>query len=454
MPVVDSLAGFFFFVQAGDRPLRVRLRESLREQPDAAVVLGEAPDGLPLVLSVRRPGSVAGAVLGALGRGGADELPPAVRDALDALESAVRDEGRRIGIEESDLGTIYRSKATVGTLMGDTLLARLVGSASPLILPDDRGQPSSAPDRVANTAVMAQVERPVTAMKELDRERYLVVPARSGPAFVAELSGADEPVRSEVLQPLRLEDLRAVPSARFHTEIGGVPGGGALADDDAYAGAVRDADRVLWTVARDDVGRIIAGLARDLHSFHDEGRVHCDVKPANALITAAGAVAIDPIGVRAGERSPGATPGWAAPEQILGRPVSPATDVYALGLIAAALIGAVLFGEERSFVIPTGRDGRRRLRLLSSPDVFLDPTATALADPTRSAWCDLIRRACAFDPAARPPTGAAFADELDALLDAQPLAGDLPIRGGPGTLRRSVELQGALQPSWILEDRR
>ncbi len=451
---MDSLAGFFFFVQAGDRPLRVRQRDSLREQPDTAVVLGEGPDGLPLVLSVRRPGSVAPAVLAALGRMQADELPPSIATALDGLEVAVRDEGRRIGIEESELGAIYRSAGTVGALLGDTLLARLIGAASPLILPDDRWQPSSSPDRVANTAVMAQVERPVTAMKELDRERYMVVPVRSGPVFVAELNGDDDPVRSEVLQPLRLEDLRAVASARFHTETAGVAGGGAMADQTAYARAVRDAERLLWTVGRDDVGRIIAGLARDLHNFHDEGRVHCDVKPANALITAAGATSIDPIGVRAGERSPGATPGWAAPEQILGRPVSPATDVYALGLMASSLVGAVLFGEERCFIIPTGRDGRRRLRLLASPDVFLDPSSTALADSTRAAWCDLIRRACAFDPAARPPTGAAFADELESLLDDQPLAGDLPIRGGPGNLRRSVNLLGALQPSWIIEDRR
>ena len=53
-----------------------------------AVVLGVAPDGLPLVLSVERRQSVAQAVLSSLGvaRQG---LPPRVARALDELEEAV-----------------------------------------------------------------------------------------------------------------------------------------------------------------------------------------------------------------------------------------------------------------------------------------------------------------------------------------------------------------------------
>jgi serine/threonine protein kinase len=208
------------------------------------------------------------------------------------------------------------------------------------------------------------------------------------------------------------------------------------------------------------MARSIAGLARDIGALHEEGRVHCDVKPGNALLTGIGPTSIDPLGVATGELSPGATPGWAAPEQVLARPVSPATDVYALGLMVASLVGAAIYGEERSFVIPTGAGGRRRLRLLASPDVFIDPRAGGGDDDdgpsvpalTRAAWCDFIRRCVGFEPERRPENAVAFAGELDALIADAELDGDLPIRGGPGLLRRNVEVLGAVRPSWVITD--
>jgi hypothetical protein len=454
---LDQVTAFFFHVSSDDRPLFVRQRSTLSETPDTAVVLGEAPDGLPLILRVSRPGSVEQAVIGALGYPPRDALPAAVLRSLDALEAAVRDEGRKIGIQHGELGAVYRSSSTVGGLLGETMLARLIGAHSPLILPDDRYQPSSQPEQIAHTGMFAQQmqQRPVTAMKELDRERYLVVPVGPGPIFVASLGDdeASSQVTGDVVVPLRFEDLRGLPSARFRFRKGAVEYDGALADERAYARAVKEADAIAWTVDRNDVAGAIAGLARDVAHLHQEGRVHCDVKPGNTLVTADGTIAIDPLGVRAGEQSPGATPGWAAPEQILARPVSPPTDVYALGLMAAALVGAVIFGEERSFVIPIGRAERRRLRVLSAPDVFLDPTSSALDDAGRAAWCALVRDAVAFAPEHRPADGVAFADRLAGLLDDYPLAGQLSLRGGPGSLSRSVEVLGSLQPSWIVDDR-
>jgi serine/threonine protein kinase len=216
---------------------------------------------------------------------------------------------------------------------------------------------------------------------------------------------------------LRLEELRCWKSARFHVRHDWIwREGGALDDEVAYRKAVRAADALGWSVERADIGRALAELARALEPLHAGGRVHGDVKPANTLVTARGAIPIDAVDVRAGEVSPAATPGWAAPEQLLARPVSPASDVFALGLLAAALVCAAIHGEERSFVIPTGGAGRRRVRVLDHPDVFIDPTAIPLDDVARAAWQRAIARAVALDPARRPPSGAAFAAELDDLL--------------------------------------
>lgn len=83
---------------------------------------------------------------------------------------------------------------------------------------------------------------------------------------------------------------------------------------------------------------------------HAVGVVHCDVKPSNILVKADGAVRLFDFGVAAAfgslaERLPreqasagGLTPGYAAPEQLRGEPVSIATDVHALGIVLYELL--------------------------------------------------------------------------------------------------------------------
>lgn len=430
-------------------PLVVRRRESLTEAAETAILLGEAPDGLPLVLSVLRRSSVRGAVMAALGKPSRADLAPEVSDALDGLEQALCREARLRGICDVGGHKVYRSKSLVGVLFGDTMLARALGAHSPLILDEDRFAPSSQPEMVANTAAMAMMPRPITAMKGLNVARRLAVPLQSGPAYLAEKAEGDD--GHESLLPFRFEDLRPIPSARF-TSKSSSPVTAPLADEVAYARAVREHRAIAWTLGALDLARAVAGLGRSVQGFHDDDRVHCDIKPSNALLLGNTAIAIDPIGVAVGAVSPGATPGWAAPEQILARPVSPATDVYALGLMTARLLRAAIYGEERSFIIPTGGGDRRRVRILSEQDVFIDHELSGLTNSDRLRWCDFIRRCVAFAPEDRPQSGRAFADELDQLLDDSPLVGDVGLVGGPGELRRNTDLLGAFQPSWVVTD--
>ena len=208
-----------------------------------------------------------------------------------------------------------------------------------------------------------------------------------------------------------------------------------------------------WSLGAADLGRVIAHLARSAGALHDEGRVHADIKPANAVITSNGAAVIDPIGVVAGQLSPGATPGWAAPEQVLSRPVVPATDVYPLGLMLAKLLGAVIYGEERTFVIPTGRGQRRRVQLLSEHDVYVDPSLDVPA-VVRSGWEALIRNAVEFDADDRIASAYAFADRVEALLAAAPLSHRVWFAAGPGRIDANVDVLGVHQPVWLVRDHR
>jgi len=85
----------------------------------------------------------------------------------------------------------------------------------------------------------------------------------------------------------------------------------------------------------------VAQAASGLGAAHAAGVVHRDVKPGNLLITPDGDVKVTDFGIaRAGDQAPLTRTGqvmgtaqYLAPEQAMGRPALPASDVYALGVV-------------------------------------------------------------------------------------------------------------------------
>jgi hypothetical protein len=143
------------------------------------------------------------------------------------------------------------------------------------------------------------------------------------------------------------------------------------------------------------------------------------------------------------------TEGWAAPEQILARPLSPATDVFALALMAVSALSAAIFGEEHTMIVPAAGKGRQRLKMIKHPEVWLDPQLVELPAEARLAWRALLADGLAFDPARRPRCGAELADKLDALLGRWELPGRLAVACGPGQLEY---LATSREPVWVLRD--
>lgn len=87
---------------------------------------------------------------------------------------------------------------------------------------------------------------------------------------------------------------------------------------------------------------IVSQTALALHQAHQAGLVHRDVKPGNLLITPDGEVKITDFGIaRLADQVPLTATGqvmgtvqYLAPEQASGKPASPATDIYSLGIVA------------------------------------------------------------------------------------------------------------------------
>jgi serine/threonine protein kinase len=102
-------------------------------------------------------------------------------------------------------------------------------------------------------------------------------------------------------------------------------------------------------LSRQDVATFARQIAAGMAAAHAAGVVHGDLKPGNIMITANDAIKIMDFGLARRIAVPNpheetmawtpprsglsGTPGYMAPEQIRGEPATPASDVFALGLI-------------------------------------------------------------------------------------------------------------------------
>lgn len=157
---------------------------------------------------------------------------------------------------------------------------------------------------------------------------------------------------------------------------------------------------------------LVAGIAEALQGIHGVGVVHRDLKPANVLIAtdgprvidfgiarAADAAALTGTGLRIG------TAAFMAPEQAMGLQATAATDVFALGALAAYVSGgAPPFGN--------GPESAALYRVVhEEPDLAHVPAALR----------DLIGRCLAKRPEDRPTTA-----ELIEAVHAHPAVGPRP----------------------------
>ncbi|WP_405439349.1 serine/threonine protein kinase [Streptomyces avidinii] len=191
---------------------------------------------------------------------------------------------------------------------------------------------------------------------------------------------------------------------------------------------------------------LAAGLAYALQDIHRAGIVHRDLKPSNVLITLDGPRVIDfgiaraPAGSGAGPDGPDpgltrvgeviGSPGFMAPEQIRGEPVTAACDIFCLGAVLVyAATGQLPFGDAEQ---PGGLAG---LLLRSTGE---EPDLTGVPAELH----DLVRDCLHRDPAARPGPAEVLArvGAGDTVADGRALEPWLPAPLVAGLGRHAVRL--------------
>ncbi|MBI5868204.1 MAG: protein kinase [candidate division Zixibacteria bacterium] len=144
----------------------------------------------------------------------------------------------------------------------------------------------------------------------------------------------------------------------------------------------------LGAVELSEALEICVGIAEALESAHDCGIIHCDLTPANVILTRRGGVKVLDFGLARRHRPVsavcdpvsgppqsrpgflGGTPGYMSPEQVLGQEQDRRTDIFAFGcLLYECLAGHRAFGHK------TGMDAMAAV-LVDEPEWTELPTQT------------------------------------------------------------------------------
>lgn len=154
----------------------------------------------------------------------------------------------------------------------------------------------------------------------------------------------------------------------------------------------------------------VAQVAAGLQAAHNAGLIHRDIKPANILFTSGGSVRITDFGIAHAVGSTPVTstgmvmgtPGYIAPERVSGAQAGPASDLYALGIVAyECLAGSQPFAGGALDVAIAHRD-----RPLPPLPVSVPAEVAAF-----------VMTLTAKDPAWRPASAGAAADQAGRLRD-------------------------------------
>jgi eukaryotic-like serine/threonine-protein kinase len=177
----------------------------------------------------------------------------------------------------------------------------------------------------------------------------------------------------------------------------------------------------------DRVAAMVRDVGAALDHAHAHGVVHRDVKPGNVLLRHDGVAKLVDLGIATAQDHTRlthsgmvlGTAAYMAPEQLEGRKTTPATDVYALAVVAyEALTG------ERA------REGRTPLELAHRIATSPPPDLRDALPGASPEAAEVLKQAMSHDPEDRPGSAGELASGLARALEEPPTA---PTRAVPPT---------------------
>jgi tRNA A-37 threonylcarbamoyl transferase component Bud32/tetratricopeptide (TPR) repeat protein len=198
-----------------------------------------------------------------------------------------------------------------------------------------------------------------------------------------------------------------------------------------------------------------------VHYAHRQGVVHRDLKPSNILVTAGGVVKLVDFGI-AKQLAPSGqsadrtatlyralTPEYASPEQLRGAPVTPASDIYSLGVVLyRLLVGASPHAATASDAYALARSIVETEPTRPSDAVkAAQPGARALRRRLKGDLDAVLLMALRNEPQHRYPSAEALADDVFRHLEGLPVQarrGAWSYRAGRFVLRHRAAMGAAL----------
>lgn len=151
------------------------------------------------------------------------------------------------------------------------------------------------------------------------------------------------------------------------------------------------------------VVRLLIGVCQSIQHAHGRLVLHRDIKAANVLVDETGTARLIDFGIaselaEADTVGGPVTLGYAAPEQLQGEPVSVATDIFQLGMLAHQLLTGHLPARNADASVTVGR-------------------ADGVSEDLRA----ILKQAVAARPEERYASAAAMGEDLKAWLDRRPV---------------------------------
>ncbi len=165
--------------------------------------------------------------------------------------------------------------------------------------------------------------------------------------------------------------------------------------------------------------------------LHLNGVIHGDLKPPNMLVGNDGGVRLVDFGIASalsahqadGDSLPLMTPGYASPEQMAGKPLSPASDVFSLGVVLYELLTGAR---------PFNLAGCSRSEALACVQNVVPLSAAASGNASQPGQGDgfvevtreldsIVLRAMHYDPEQRYQSAAELSAEISCYLQGRPV---------------------------------